>query len=528
MTRVPIGERIRDQRRRRGLTQGALARRVNISPGYLSLIENNKRQIGGSLLHRVAAALGVDSDRLTAYRDDRLAADLAELTRALDLPRFDEASAAAFVGHSPAWAYAFVAVCRRLQDTTDKALALAERLRRDPELTDLSHVILTKITSIRSFAEILSQYDNVDAADQKRFAAIVAAESDRLTQSARALLACLETDTGALRSASPEREVDDFLIDHRNYFAPLESAASELRRRIGETPCGPEHHALVTRLERVHGARIRRGAVGDGSLAANVIALPAAGHLASERFALARALAERELDPVIHELVRDERLTTDASREKARGALARYGAASLLFPYEAFLEAAERYRHDMDLLGELFCASFEQVAHRLVTLRRNGAEGIPFAFMRTDPAGNISKRFSLPDFRMPQYGSACALWIVYGAFAMPGRVLSQMLETPGGDRFLLIARNVSKSPTAHARPRAQFSVMIGCDAGYSDRIVYGDAYAGGHASLVTRGGFACRACPRTDCCQRAFEPVVGVEGREAPPGEPAPMAVLAS
>jgi hypothetical protein len=41
-----------------------------------------------------------------------------------------------------------------------------------------------------------------------------------------------------------------------------------------------------------------------------------------------------------------------------------------------------------------FGVSFEQACHRLSTLQRVEARGVPFFFLRVDPAGNVSKRFS--------------------------------------------------------------------------------------------------------------------------------------
>ena len=48
--------------RAQGITQAELARRLEISPSYLNLIEHNKRGIAGALLRRTAEALGLDLD----------------------------------------------------------------------------------------------------------------------------------------------------------------------------------------------------------------------------------------------------------------------------------------------------------------------------------------------------------------------------------------------------------------------------------------------------------------------------------
>ena len=39
-------------------------------------------------------------------------------------------------------------------------------------------------------------------------------------------------------------------------------------------------------------------------------------------------------------------------------------------PYDAFWNAAKKYRYDIDMLSNKFDVSFEQVCHRLTTLNR--------------------------------------------------------------------------------------------------------------------------------------------------------------
>src|SRR3546814_9683149 len=97
-------------------------------------------------------------------------------------------------------------------------------------------------------------------------------------------------------------------------------------------------------------------------------------------------------------------------------------------PYERFLEDAVRTRYDVDLLRRLYAASVGQACHRLVTLRRPGAEGIRFAFIRSDPAGFVTKRLPLPNLPLPRYGGACPLWAVYRAFQTHEAVVRQLAE----------------------------------------------------------------------------------------------------
>lgn len=508
MIRVPIGQRIRERRRAAGLAQAALAAELDISPAYLSLIEHDKRYIGGKLLHRIAAALDLDLDYLTAAQDSRLVEALMELARALGHEELDADTAASFVGRYPEWARAFIRLHRSLQDATETALALSERLGRDPELMALSHQMLTQITSIRSFSEILAEHDDLGLEERRRFAGIIASESDALTSSARAMVDTLDHSDDTFRPSSPAREVDDFIIDNRNYFASIEDAASALRLEMsGGRLLSAD--VLAERLSDRHGVATKILADDpEGGQPGGCIALTEGVAPTTLRFRLAQRLCELELDQSFDALVASTRFSSKEAELRAKRALARYAAGALLFPYDAFYEAAEEMRYDLDGLGARFGASFEQAAHRLVTLRAPGREGVPFAFLRTDPAGNISKRFSIPGLRMPEYGGACPRWAIYGALASPDQVVSQLAAMPDGARYLFVARRVTKVAIAHGRPVTVFSVMLGCEAHYADRIVYGDAFAARRASLISPVGFECRSCRREGCEQRAHPPVV--------------------
>ncbi len=190
MARVPIGARIAERRRFLGLTQRALAQRVEISGAYMNLIEHDKRLIGGVLLRRIAKALDMPLADLTAVEDTRLFQEMLELARGMAVPDQDEGRIGSLVGRYPEWAKAMVRVHRSLQDATDTAVALSERVSRDPSLRDLSHQILTRITSIRSFSEILQDFAGLGDSERQRFAEIIAAESDSLGRSARSMIEC--------------------------------------------------------------------------------------------------------------------------------------------------------------------------------------------------------------------------------------------------------------------------------------------------------------------------------------------------
>jgi transcriptional regulator with XRE-family HTH domain len=63
-TVATAGDRIREIREKRGLTQEQLAKAADISKGFLSDVENNKRNISSQALLRIANHLGASVDYL--------------------------------------------------------------------------------------------------------------------------------------------------------------------------------------------------------------------------------------------------------------------------------------------------------------------------------------------------------------------------------------------------------------------------------------------------------------------------------
>jgi predicted transcriptional regulator len=201
-------------------------------------------------------------------------------------------------------------------------------------------------------------------------------------------------------------------------------------------------------------------------------------------------------------------LTTPAARRRAHRVLSSYVAGAVLLPYDRFRDAAIDSRYDIDYLSQRFGASFEQVCHRLVTLRRTGAEGIPFGLMRVDAAGFVTKRFPLPDLLLPRHGNACPVWALHAAFQTPGAIVRQLAEFPTGDRFLFLARTVEKSRPAFAMPRRFMSVMLACNALHADRTIYADGLDVASSAPATPVGSNCRLCTRRECAYREEDPII--------------------
>jgi len=197
--------------------------------------------------------------------------------------------------------------------------------------------------------------------------------------------------------------------------------------------------------------------------------------------------------------------STPEATSLIRIGLLNYAAAALLMPYQPFLESARLLRHDMDALAARFCVSFEQACHRLSTLQKTGARGIPFFFLRLDPAGNVSKRFSAGGFPFARYGGSCPRWVVHAAFATPGTLRVQVAQLPDGATFLCFARCIEGAPAAWGEPPPTHVIAMGCDIAHAGEVVYADGLNLEHAAVGI--GLSCRLCDRQHCRSRAFPPL---------------------
>ncbi len=155
-------------------------------------------------------------------------------------------------------------------------------------------------------------------------------------------------------------------------------------------------------------------------------------------------------------------------------------------------------------LAARFGVSFEQACHRLSTLQRAGARGVPFFFLRVDPAGNVTKRFSAAGFPFARFGGSCPRWVVHAAFATPGRAGAG--GPAAGRRHLPVLRPHRRTPgRAWGEPTPCTSIAMGCDIGHAPDLVYADGIDLERAAVGI--GLSCRLCDREGCRSRAFPPL---------------------
>jgi len=310
-------------------------------------------------------------------------------------------------------------------------------------------------------------------------------------------------DTGLAGGRLPWDEVRDWFHDAGNYVDPIDTAAEAIGASLAP---GPE--ALAERLAR-HGVSVRPASGEAAPLRAfdgRTLTLDPAQPAESRAFQLAHQLARIELkDEIAAVLAGAGAGSAEAARLLTVG-LANYAAGAILMPYEAFRAEARRVRHDIDRLRHRFGVSFEQACHRLSTLQRPGARGLPFFFCRVDMAGNITKRHSATRLQFARFGGACPLWIVHEAAAIPDRILVQLAEMPEGARYVSIAKGLVKESGSFARSPRRYAVALGCEVSEAKDFIYADGLDLTRAGAATPIGVSCRICPREDCDQRAFPP----------------------
>lgn len=227
----------------------------------------------------------------------------------------------------------------------------------------------------------------------------------------------------------------------------------------------------------------------------------------SINFQLAHQIALLEHSNLLDQLVEDGQLSTDESRALGRVALANYFAAAVMMPYDAFWEAAEAQRYDIDLLGHRFRASFEQVAQRLTSLRKPGKEGVAFHFVRADIAGNISKRFSASGISVARFSGACPRWNLVACFMTPGQIRTQLSQMPDEEVYFCIARTVASGERGFHTPPAMHAICLGCSVEDATRLVYSEGVNLENIEAAVPVGVTCRLCDRMECEQRAFPPL---------------------
>lgn len=465
MQKLYAGAKLRELRRRLGHTQKDFARTLGLSLSYLNQMENNHRPVSAGVVLALAREYALDVTELSVGEGDRMVADMRE---ALSDPLFDDPPALADLqltaANAPRLARAFLTLHRAHRQTQDRLALLDQALGQD----------------------------NTASGQQ------------------------------------PWEEVRDFFHYCDNYIDAVDHAGEHFATQAG-LGRGDTARALGDWLHVRHNIRIQRGPDAPHRAldrAKGVLSLSSHSSMATQAFQISHQIALLDHDKLLNATLDLARFHSDQARAIAKIGLANYFAGAALMPYGAFLAAAQSTRHDLEQLSEMFGVSLEQVAHRLSTLQRPGAKGVPFFFVRVDQAGTITKRHSAARLQFARFGGACPLWNVHRAFETPAQFQRQLAETPDGVRYFCLARDISKSGGSFRAPMRRYAIALGCEVDFAAQLVYADDLDLSNSAAFEPIGVSCRICPRKTCHQRAVPPLQAVLGVDHDRHDGMPYVIL--
>ncbi len=441
-----------------------MARRLSISPAYVNLLENNQRSLSVQVLMALTEAYGIDGRSLVQDNEASQLADLRALMRdplfAAEQPDLTELRAA--VDHAPRLVARLVQLYQAHRSVVDQV----KRLAGSDAASSLQTLRHPKPRSTISFAitEIISTGSNA----QPRQSAPGSA--------------------GRMTTCTP-------------FSNAICASSTTSRPRCDASATCPD-------VARLRSADITAWRLSEALDHTNRI------------FQLAHVLGLVEAAPIVESLATDSGIETEAGLARLRVELTNYFAAALLMPYDEVLSLAQETDYDIDRIAAAFGVSFEQVCHRLTTLQRDGARGIPFFFLRVDRAGNVTKRFNATAFTLAEEGGACPVWDLHGAFRMPGMILPQFVELPDGAQFFTISRTTDRPVFSRQTQDRRLVVAIGCEHIHAERIGYSRPYNldGRRTVQSDRHQLPCLPppglCP-TRASATAYEPAAGYQPSRA-------------
>ncbi len=427
-----------------------MAKALGVSASYVNLLENNQRSLSVQILMAISDTYQVDWRDLVNDDSSNL---LADLRNAVQDPTFE-----------------------------------GDR----PDIQELRAAIDHAPRMVETFLKL---YQSHRSALQR----IMRQGSERMPD--------------ALTTTSPESVIHDFFRSNSNYFDSLEQAAGRLRT---DEPCEADdvYSALKHRLDRVHHIKVvtrsadeMRDALRIHDAEARIVNLSEALDHQNRVFQLAHILCLIEFQELLDTLTANSNINAQSGLARCHVELANYFAAAYLMPYDKMLETARRTKYDIDRIAAAFNVSFEQVCHRLTTLQKEGARGVPFFFLRVDKAGNVTKRFNATSFNLAEYGGSCPVWNIHTCFRNPGVIQPQFVELPDGERFFTISRTTDRPVFSRETQDRRLALALGCEQRYAERIGYAESFNTADESLFSPIGINCHLCPRQACSQRAHQPL---------------------
>ena len=450
---LKIGPKIKAFRRQLGLQANKFAEQLNISPSYLNLIEAGKRKIDGDLLIKISKELRVDLSDLTSKSDINLENDISEL---LDDQLFEDLD---ILGPE----------VKDLVNTNPKIARALIKLGDNFKQKD--HEIVNKVENI----------------------------SGKIIDSRK--------------TSFPGEVISDFLQDNKNYFPKLEEFANTIFDKVQKNN-RTRYIALCDFLKKEYSIIVKDIIPEETKPFSKIfnsknkeLLLSDYNSLETKKLHAAAQIAQEGAIDIIDNYLEKFNFPSKESKRLTQVALLNYCGAAILMPYKLFHAECKKLKYDLQLLQNTFATSFEQVAHRVTCLQDPNLPGIPFHMLRTDIAGNISKRFSLSGIEIPRYGGACPRWNVYSAFTRPGVIQAAVSKMTNGEKYVCIARTVEKGVGRYGQSKSILSIGLGCEAKYAKEFVYTENLDISDKKTEIPIGVSCRTCDRLDCSQRAFPPL---------------------
>jgi len=450
---LQIGHKIKSKRRKLGISQADMAKKLSISPSYLNLIESGKRKINVDLLLKLANELGIEISDISKKTDTNLYQNLMDV--------------------------------------------LGDNLFEDLDITnfDIKEIVNTNPLIAKALVKLGDNYKKKN----------------------QDIVSKVENISGKFidnqKNSFPGEVVSDFIQENENYFPKLEEFANKIFSEI-QNDNRTSYLPLCEYLLRKHKIEVKNVIPDEKKPFTKkfdpikkTFLLSDYLTLTTKKLHTASQIVHLEANDILDEYLDTFKFPSEESRKLSKVALLNYAAAAILMPYKLFYKECKEQRYDFELLQNTFATSFEQVAHRVTCLQDPNMKGIPFHMLRADVAGNISKRFSLSGIEIPRYGGACPRWNIYSAFTTPGKIHAAVSKMPDGEKYVCIARTVEKGVAKHGMFKSLLSIGLGCQIKYAKDFVYTDSLNLNDKNTETPIGVNCRTCDRMDCQQRAFPPL---------------------
>jgi predicted transcriptional regulator/DNA-binding XRE family transcriptional regulator len=458
-----VGLKLRGLRLARNIKQTDAAKDLGVSPAYLNLIEKGKRVMPFPLLWKALRYFDQDPEQfMSTLGEGRVDEALAKL---LDEP---------------------------LLKSLDIDPESLQSLSAEPKLAGTVAALFNLYKNTRTQLEnVLAQ---LSAEERSR------AQSNNGTGSG----------PGLRYDYSPFDEVSDFLESHRNYFPELEEQADALRRDFKLERLLTSSQ-LIRLLEERFGYRVLFERAQSGSsvvrrldLEGQTLTLSPELTEQTLKFQVATSLGLLLMDreKLVERIVGAGRTRHAETLRLIKVNLANYFAGALMLPYGDFFKEVEKTRYDVELLSSIFGTTYETVAHRLCNLSDPKRPGLPFHFLRSDIAGNISKRYSGTGLKFATGGGSCGKWAVHLAFLNPGQLTRQYSMMPDGTAYFCFAKVQLQPIEGSIVKGTAYSIGLGTHAENAKYLAYGLPTTDLRKDAVATG-ITCRFCERTDCNQRA-------------------------